>query len=859
MLVPRSWLHDYCNPGLSTDALADRLSFAGLEVDAVHRVGDWWEPDKVVVARLLSVEQHPDADKLVVCRADVGHGNVVQIVTGAPNIFVLRDRGIEGSRDQGALPPTYVVVALPGGQMVDAYADTPKRAKVKAGKLRGVESAGVLCSEKELGISEEHEGVIVLPPGTAEPGTPAVRVLGDDILEIAITPDVAHCLSVVGVAREVSVLSQQPFTFPDCAVDRTGTTPTSDLVSVSIEDAKLCPRYIASVVRGVKVAPAPAWMQARVTAGGVRPISNLVDVTNYVLLELGQPLHAFDLNKLLARSSAGKVHITVRAAKSGETITTIDHVERKLDAGDIVIADERGPVALAGVMGGADTEIDETTTDVLLESATFHNVSVRRTSQRFRLSSESSYRYARGVPEGLCAPAGARALKLFLQTAGGQVLPDAVDCHPAPRPPRHVYLSASELERQIGIPVSLEQAAGVLNRLEVQTEHLPALPADAAEKNPDGTLGLHTLPGEPVLACRSPWYRLDINHPADLTEEVARVIGFDAVPSRRLADELPPPFTDALQELETAARSYCLQAGLSEAVAYSLTTRAAHEKLALAEAGAPYVALQNVLMSHREVLRRSMRVSMVETLSYNTRFSQRQAAFELGRVYLPECGDGTLPAEERRLCIGLTGPRQARHFAEAADAGAFDFFDLKGLVEGLLARLGVPAEMAAFEKAGGGFYSDRAATLKLADDVAGTLGELSPQLRAGLEQPIERPVFVAELHLGVLLKHAQQQSPPVTVNRLQPVVEDMAFVVDEATPAATIQRLIRQAGGGSLEAVEMFDVFRGESLGTGKKSLAYRLSYQGQDKALTEKDVGKLRDKIARSVERQAGGTVRGA
>ncbi len=857
MLVPVSWLKEYVDITLSTPELAERLTLAGLEVASIQRVGDWWDPDKIRVGQILAVRPHPNADRLVLVDVDYGGETPETVVTGAPNLFQYRD--------QAQLPVLKVAFARAGAVLVDAYSDQrPRpRKKLKPSKIRGVRSAGMVCSERELGLSEEHEGILLLPED-APVGMPLRDYLGDEVLELELTPDMARCLSMAGVAREVAALTDASLHLPPDRWQPEGEDQAEEYVAVEIQAPELCNRYVGAVIRDVTVGPSPRWMQERLIKAGMRPINNIVDITNYTMLELGQPLHAFDYDLLLERarrSGAAKPTIIVRTARPGEKITTLDGVERELDESMLLIADTAGPIAIAGVMGGAETEVHEGTRNILLESATFHGINNRRTAQKLKLHSEASHRFTRGVPATLNPIAARRASELMRQHAQARIVPGLVDAYPAPQPEVQVFTTESEVRRQLGMALPLPRIANVLQKLEFQTEERPSLPADAPR---EAVFGLHVAKGEPVLACRVPWHRLDVHVPADLTEEVARMVGYERVETTLMDDALPPQRRNPVLEAEERIRDILVACGLQETINYSLTTPENHDRLhpggpSSQEAGVPYVTLANPLTPERRVMRRSLLVSALENLAYNRRFTERLAVFEVGRVYLPELSEDVRPYEERRLSLLLTGPRRVTNIhPDPAGQEEFDFFDLKGVVETLLERLGFKEDEVTFEaRPDTGAFGPRCAEVFVQEQSLGLMGELHPRVRAAWNLP-EGRICLAELRLMPLVRPAWQleSMPPISV--YPPVIEDLAFVVAEDVTVRQVVDAIRRAGGKLLVGVELFDIYRGDPIPAGQKSLAFRVTYQAVDHSLSEKEVARLRQRIIKTVERETGGKLRG-
>lgn len=860
MLVPLSWLKEYVDINLPTAALAERLTLAGLEVAGIQRIGDWWDPETLVVGQVVAVLPHPNADRLVLVDVAYGSGQPQRVVTGAPNLFAFR--GAE------SLPTLKVAFARAGAVLVDGYSDERPRPKkaLKPAKIRGVESSGMVCSERELGLSDEHEGILLLPED-APIGVPLRDYLGDEVLEIEITPDMARCLSMIGIAREVAALTGAALHLPAAEVQAEGEGHATDEVAVRIDDPQLCNRYIGMVIKGVQVGPSPLWMQDRLRKAGMRPINNIVDITNYVMLEWGQPLHAFDYDVLKGRAhrtGESRPTIIVRRASAGEIFTTLDNAERRLDDSMLMITDTAGSIAIAGVMGGLESEVSDQTTAILLEAATFEGINNRRTAQALRLFSEASYRFARGIPPTLNAIAARRAAELMRRYAGGRIVPGMADAYPVPQPTRIVYTTQSDMRRLLGMPVTLSEIAEALRRLHFRVQTVNAVAPNAAAET---TFALHRETGELLLECTIPWHRLDVTIPADLTEEVARIIGYERVGETLLVETLPTQRRNEVFETEETVRDTLVNLGLQENINNPLTTPENHDKLRAARGEGPvevaYVTLANPIAPERRVMRRSMLVSALESTARNLRYTNRLATFEVGRIYRPENGDassgGLLPEEERRISLVLTGPRRpASFYNDPGAAEEMDFFDLKGVVETMLDRLGFDRDQVEYRaNPDTGTFGPRCAEVVLNSEVLGLMGELHPQVRAAFGLPAVR-VNVAEFRLQPLIKPHWRLQPMRPISTYPPVVEDLAFEVAEEVTAQQIQRAIRRAGGDLLAELELFDIYRGDPLPAGHKSMAYQVTYQSIDHSLSEQEVAQVRKRIIETVVRETGAKLRG-
>lgn len=858
MLVPLSWLKEYVDLNLPLEQLTDRLSMAGMEIEEIKREGDWWDPATILVGQVVSVKQHPNADRLTLVEVDYGAG-VEQVVTGAPNLFAYKDAE--------ALPVLKVAFARNGATLIDAYSEErprPKK-KLKSSKIRGIASNGMVCSERELGLSDEHEGILLLPED-APVGTPLRDYLGNEVLDIFLTPDMARCLSMVGMAREVAALTNAALHLPPDETERTGEKEAENYAQVQIAAPELCNRYIGLIIEDVQIGPSPKWMQERLSMAGMRPINNIVDITNYVMLEWGQPLHAFDYGLLKQRarqSGQAKPTIIVRTAHAGEKMKTLDGIERELDESMLMITDTLGSIAVAGVMGGSETEVNDQTRTIFLEAATFENINNRRTAQKLKLHSEASQRFSRGIPASLNPIAARRAAALMREYACGKIVPGMIDAYPVPQPERIVYTTASNVRRLLGMEINLETIAANLGRLDMRSEVLPELPALRTELG-ESALGLSIEPGEPVLRVVAPWHRLDIQLPADLCEEVARIIGYEHIATTLMNDVLPPAHINDTLRTEEQIRDILTGCGLMETINYALTTPENHDRLAQAEIGSgekreQFVTLFNPLNVNRRVMRRSLLVSALENAAYNYRYAQRLANFEIGRIYLPEKGDGKRPLEERRLCILLTGSRRpASVHPDPVGAESFDFFDLKGILDTLFARLGLASNGLEYvAKNGAPTYAAACAEIRIHGAPQGTLGEIHPLVLQAFDLPTEARVYVADLAIAPLVKPSWRLQPMKPISIYQSVIEDLAFVVGEEVPSGDVQSAIRQAGGAFLSNVELFDIYRGQSVPQGHKSLAYKLTYESQEGNLSESRVQDLRNRIIRRVSSAVGGSLR--
>jgi len=841
MKVPLSWLTDYVDITVPLADLAERLTLAGAEVETIEHVGLPgaelpWDPERIVVGELRAVHPHPDADRLVLVEVEYGGPQPELMVTGAPSLL---ER--EGQSDLRLK----VAFAMEGARLWDPYADEPRIRKLKKVEIRGVPSRAMVCSEKELGLSDEHEDIIYLPDD-APMGAPLAEYMGDSVLEFDIKGPFGHLQSVFGIAREAAALLDAPLKREVMQVleqNPTELSPRPDYLTLEIADPDLCPRYSAAFIQDVKIKPSPFWMQMRLRRAGVRPINNIVDVTNYVMLELGQPLHAFDYHMLRSRPGEERPTIVVRRAEDGEQMKTLDGELRTFDDEMLLITDGGGPVAVAGVMGGLESEVSETTTDILLEAANFNFLNVRRTSRLLALASESSQRFGRRVDPELTVKAAARAAHLMAELGGGSVAPTIGDLYPGEKPQPVIEFDPAHAERILGIEIPTDEIARILTALEFQVS------ASTASEE------LETQEAE-TLNVVVPSHRLDVTRPVDLVEEVGRIWGYDRFPTTLMRDELPPQRANLHLEGAERVRDLLVGCGLDEVITYSLVD--IEDEGRLHSDGTPpdpdaYLRLRNPLSTERAYLRQTLLPSLLRTAHENLRFLDRVAIFEIGAAYLPVEGQ-KLPNEIRKLGIVMTGPREAESWLEGQDRTPVDFYDLKGVVEALLTGLGLDG---AFEhEEHPSFHPGRCAQVSVGDERVGLLGELHPLVRESFELP-EQPMCALEFDLDELLAAwgAPRAMRPISIH--PPVYEDIAVVVDESVPAARVRDLVAQTGAPLLRSVALFDLYRGKQVGAGKKSLAYRLTYQADDRTLTDEEVARLRDKIVRRLEGALGATLR--
>lgn len=849
MKVPLSWLKEFVDINQPIEDLADRLTLAGLEVEEIQFVGLpipavrqraeragkharsvrvtglAWDPERIVVGAVLEVMPHPDADRLVLCRLDDGEREHV-VLTGAPNLFP--------HKSMGALDaPLKVAYAREGAELYDGHQPGWERMTLQRAKIRGVESYSMACSEKELGISDDHEGVIILD-ADAPVGMPLAEYMGDAVLDVVITPNVARDANILGMAREVAVLTGNPLKGPSYDIPWTG-SPIEGRVSIEIMVPDLNPRFVAGLIEGVTIGPSPYRLQYRLRLAGMRPINNIVDATNYVMLEVGEPLHAFDYDALVRRAGGKPPKILTRLAEPGERLTTLDEVDRALDDFTVLVADEAGALSIAGVMGGAETEVSHKTRNILLEGAAWNYINIRRTLAAQKFSSEAAYRFSRGVHPAMAERGVRRGLALMHRLAGGAIAEGLVDAYPNPAVSYAVEVSPADVARWLGIELATEDIVDILRRLEFDVE------IDSR-----------------VVRATPPDHRLDIGRgivgTADLIEEVARVYGYDRIPETQISDTIPPLYGNPSLEREERIRDLLIELGLQEVVTYRLTTpeREARILPELGKSEQAYIWLANPIASDRIVMRRSLLASVLEVAQRNARIRDRLAVFEIGPVYIP-AGDG-LPDEPPKLVILVSGPRQPTAW-QGSDTSLMGFYDLKGMVAQLLDALHMddvrydPASQAPF-------HPGKCAQVSLGEQALGIIGELHPTIRDEYELG-EYPVLAGEFDLAAISQFMRERFPIVPLPAYPAVLEDLAVVVDETTTAESVEQVIRNAGRPLLRQVDLFDLYRGEQIAQGKKSLAYAVVYQADDRTLTDTEVAGVRQKIIRRLKDELGAELR--
>lgn len=800
MKVSLKWLSEYVDIFVSLEKVTERLTLAGLEVGSTEVIGESWE--HVFVAEVVEVNAHPNADRLQVVTVDLGKQRTT-VVCGAPNVAV-------GQK---------IAFAKLGARLIDGHSG--KVVELKPAKIRGVVSEGMVCSDKELGISDSHEGIMVLP-ADAPVGKPLVEYLGDTILDLDITPNRHDCLSVIGIAREIAALVGSKLRLPEVRYQEVG-NPIGSMASVEIIEPVLCPRYCASLITGVKIGSSPQWMQQCLLSSGMRPINNIVDVTNYVMLEYGQPLHAFDYNQIRGRK------IIVRRAARGETITSLDGVERTLSPGVLVIADGERAVAVAGIMGGLDTEVTANTADVLIESANFNQAAIHRGSLSLKLGSEASLRFEKGLSRELPMMALKRATQLMAELTGGCVAKGIIDVYPGKQGKRLIPFAISEVKRLLGVEVGVDAVVKALESLGFDCERIE----NSSRFN-----------------VTAPWWRTDVSCAADLVEEVARIVGYDTIPTTMLSAPIPERGLNPLWDLRRILRTIMASCGFQEVLTYSLTSPEMLSRLSPqrnpVESGLVRVA--NPMSRDYEYLRTSLRAGVLATLARNQRHQESgMRIFEIGKIFLPRTDD--LPGEQEMLCGLLSGLERGLFWQGKAEA--VDFFTAKGVVETALSRLRLAADFRASND--DSLCPGVAADIYVGREKLGVVGELHPNVCQGFD--LADTAFLLEIDVDKLLSLAGKPIKYQPAPRYPSITRDIALLVDESITYQQICALIENFS--LVTQVTPVDFYIGKQVPSGKRSLAVRIVYQSLASTLTDEEVDSVQRQILDKLERELRASLR--
>ena len=802
-----SWIKAYV-PGLDVTAqeYTDAMTLTGTKVETFEKLDA--DLDKIVIGQILSIERHPDADKLIICQVNIGE-KTIQIVTGAPNVHV-------GDK---------VPVVLDGGRVAGGHdgKKTPGGIPIKKGKLRGIESDGMMCSIEELGSSrdmypEAPEYGIYIFPEDAVVGESAVKALGldDVVFEYEITSNRVDCYSVIGIAREAAATFHKEFKPP--VVTATGNSEdVHDYVKVTVKDTDLCPRYCARVVKNIKIAPSPVWMQRRLASNGIRPINNIVDITNYVMLEYGQPMHAFDYKCL----SDGR--IVVRRARNGESIQTLDGVDHDLNDKMLAICDNDKPVAVAGVMGGANSEIMDDTKTVVFESANFHGATVRITAKALGMRTEASGRFEKGLDPRMTLDAVNRACELVEQLGAGEVIDGIIDVDNSDPNHKRLPFEPDKMNALLGLELSAEEQVKLLEKLDFKIEN-----------------------NEVVV----PFFRTDINRMCDVAEEVARMYGYDKIPTTLYAGEMVQGEFTPSQQAERAAALVCREAGFDESMSHSFISPKFYDMIGWDENDPRRISttILNPLGEDFSVMRTTVLPSMLDNLAHNHAHRNPTASlYELGTIYTPTVKDGkadpdVLPHEEKILTLG--------------SYGRLSFFQFKGAIEALLRELNIKGASFAPEKANPSYHPGRCAKVLIDGKEIGVFGTIHPTVAA--RYGLSGEVLAAELQMDALLAAIDPEKLYHPLPKFPASTRDIAVLVDDAVPAASMQAAVEKAAGKLLESVKLFDVYKGKGIPEGKKSVAYSLSLRAPDRTLTDEECDKAMRAAISALETEFGAQLRG-
>lgn len=800
MKASKEWLEEYSKINVDTISLGDKLTMAGQKVETIEQTGK--DIQNVVVGKILSIEKHPDSDHLIITQVDVGTEKI-QIVTGADNV-----------KEGDIIPIAKNGSTLPGG------------ITIKTGKLRGIESCGMMCAVTELGLTlndypgQIEHGIMILDPKLeSRLGDDITDVLNlkEEIIDFEITPNRPDCLSIEGLGREVAVTVGEPFNNPRKDIDEMNVENKSEIegLTVDITAPDLCYRYIARVVKNVKIGPSPEWMIRRLRACGVRSINNIVDITNYVMLEMGQPMHAFDINSI-----EGK-HITVRRAKPNEKITTLDEIERTLGEDDLVIADEKKAVAIAGVMGGVNSEIEENTQTVVFESAVFYGGAVRKTAKKVGLRTEASSRFEKGLSPENALRAVNRAVQLVEKLQAGEIVEGKIDVYPTKQPVRTIPFEPEKINQLLGTTISQEDMEEILTKLDIHVENGKAT---------------------------SPYFRMDLEQMADLAEEVARFYGYDKLDTTLMKAETTVGIKNKEQKIIDKIRQTLVGEGLCEIYTYGFISEKELEKANLSQTlKEESIRLQNPLSEDFQYMRPSTIPSMMQSLTTNSNHKNQEVGlFDISRTYKnnhEQIQKGEVPEEDNILTIGMYGKQ-------------INFYSLKGIVENVLDQSGIARYDITRETQNQSYHPGRCATLKIGVDTIATLGEVHPEVLTnyGIN---EQRVYLAEINITKLVKYAKSVKKYTEVPKFPAVERDIALIVDETVEIGQIEKMMTKKGKKLLESIKLFDIYRNEKLGENKKSVAFALTFRDKNKTLGDEEINPIMTSIWQELEKELGAEIR--
>ncbi|AYF55158.1 phenylalanine--tRNA ligase subunit beta [Clostridium botulinum C] len=791
MLVPINWLKDYVDINISPQELGDALTLSGSKVEEVIVTGD--VINKVVTGKIVKIEKHPDAEKLSICQVDINAEEPIQIVTAATNM-----------KEQDIVP-----VALHGSTLADGT-------KIKKGKLRGVPSNGMFCSEEELGIAGDKPvvGLMIMPEETPlGKEVKEVMDLAKASIDFEITSNRPDCLSIIGIARETAATLGIDYKTPSTDYTVENNENINNSLKVEVKD-ELCRRYMARGVKNVKIAPSPSWMQERLLDAGVKPINNIVDITNFVMIELGQPMHAFDRKQISSNT------IVVERAKNGEKFITLDGEERELNEEILNIKDGDKTIALAGIMGGLNSEVKDDTTEIVFECANFDGTNIRVSSKKLNLRTEASGKFEKDLDPNAVEIAMNRACHLIQKLGAGEVMEGTIDIYPNKKETHIVEVDSKWVNKFLGTDLSKNEMKNLLDRLELATEI-----------------------NEDTLIITVPTFRCDINIKEDIAEEIARIYGYNNIKATTPSVETLKGGKNPKQLLQDKIVDTLIASGLNQSIAYSFVSPKVFDKILIPQESdlRKVVTIRNPLGEDYSIMRTTSIPSMMESLSRNySRSNSEVRLFEIGKVYIPDEDENELPEERNIISLGMYGN--------------VDYLDLKGVVENILDTLGIIKVKFQRESENPSFHPGKTAALYIKKDFIGVVGEVHPDVAENYE--VDERCYVAELNMDVLFKYAQTEKKYVELPKFPAVTRDIAILVDRDILVQEIEDTIKNQGGKLLESVKLFDVYQGKQIPEDKKSIAYALVYRG-DRTLTDKDVNKVHDKIIRALEHKLGAELR--
>ena len=793
------WLKEYTNIDVDVVKLGDILTMTGSKVETIEQKGN--DIKNVVVGKILEIEKHPDADKLVVTKVDVGNEKI-QIVTGAKNI------------KEGDIVP----IAKDGSEL-------PGGVKIKKGSLRGVDSCGMMCSIGELNLgladypNQIEDGIMILDKSLEKDiGKDIVDILNlkEDIIDFEITSNRPDCFSIEGLGRETAASLNEPFKNPRKNIDELNVETKEELegLKVDIEAPDLCYRYIARIVKNVKIGPSTEWMVKRLNSCGVRSINNIVDITNYVMLELGQPMHAFDINSI-----EGK-HITVRRAKKGEKITTLDEQERELDENNLVIADDKKAVAIAGVMGGLNSEIEDNTTTVVFESAVFYGGSVRKTAKKVALRTESSSRFEKGLSAENALRAANRAVELIELLGAGEAIDGKIDVYPTKQKINKIKFDVEKINNLLGTNLSKQEMVAILEKLDIKVEE------------------------DTII---SPYFRIDLEFLADIAEEIGRFYGYDKLDSTLIKADTTLGIRNKEQNIKKKVRDVLVNNGLSEIYTYGFVSQKDLEMSNISEETVKYaITIQNPLSDEYKLMRPTTIPSMMQILTTNAnKKNQNVKLFDLSRNYRnikQEVQNGEVPLQEEILTIGMYGED-------------VDFYTLKGLLENILEAISINHYEVEKETKNASYHPGRCANIAIGKDIVASFGEVHPEVLDNYM--ISKRAYLLEANITKLVKYAKQNKKYIEVPKFPAVERDIAVIIDETVEVGQIEKIVTKKAKKLLESIQLFDIYRNEKLGENKKSVAYSLIFRDKNKTLSDEEINQIMEDIIAELEKQLGATLR--